>query len=80
MLVESVYADVLGALRRLRWSEYLEVENVIGFVCDLYCLVRGVKNRESLLRLKKYLLNSVNSRGKAMKLKHVIYTTIHGLV
>ena len=67
------------SLKKIILKNYLNINECLNFSCDLFSLVRGVKNRASLNRIKDFLMKQANNREKSMKLKELILIIIYQL-
>lgn len=73
------YAVTARMLEGVGDGEGFEVEGLMQVLSFLYCLARGVKNRESLDCLKRFFVEDVRTSRKAEAAKRLVAIVVQQL-
>ena len=76
---KSIYEEVCKGLSFYNFDDYIEVFELNDFLYNIFCLIRGIKNKKSLEMMTKYLECIPNTRAKALKIRELIIQTINSL-
>ena len=78
-LLERIHCVVDQMLFASATGNYFDPSRALEAVYLLHCLVRGVKNKASLMFLRRFLLETLTSRSQARAFKQVVLLILGGV-
>jgi uncharacterized protein YutD len=79
LFFNSVFSEMYQKLRGYCFEDYLSIPELCNFGCNLFGLVRGVKNKISFDSMKEFLQTVPDTPGKALKLKEAVLIIVNNL-
>lgn len=73
----SLVNSILNKIKKYNFFKLKKIMNILYFI---YCLVRGVKNKDSLKYLKSFFVNELASQEKAQAFENLLLIMIKELV
>lgn len=79
-LVNALVLQIQIISEENHFGYFLKLEETIEFVYYLFCITRGVKNRQSLDIMSKFVITHSNRKIKALKIKELFSICINELI